>query len=224
MSVFYLKYFLASSQSMVSMVIGCCSISRSVFRNVKRKNIPNVSFKTNGFFPQINNVPVPVTSKYDISMLQVCTDCLALQCRFFCGFSRKFNLVDQRNSISFNRVVNPGHYGLTSCQHRCASSDTSHYYTTTEFFPVKLAQDYTLAVHDFTGLPWWASIILCTIMLRTVITLPLFVVAQRNIARYANVNKEMVEVSKILKAEVFHFSRNKNLSLQETKNLYSQQV
>ena len=39
--------------------------------------------------------------------------------------------------------------------------------------PVEYAQDYLHFIHDFTGLPWWWTIILGTCLLRTVITLPL---------------------------------------------------
>lgn len=38
---------------------------------------------------------------------------------------------------------------------------------------VKIAQDSLLWIHDYTGLPWWSVIVLTTIMMRTVITLPL---------------------------------------------------
>lgn len=38
---------------------------------------------------------------------------------------------------------------------------------------VKIAQDSLLWMHDYTGLPWWSVIVLTTIMMRTMITLPL---------------------------------------------------
>lgn len=43
-----------------------------------------------------------------------------------------------------------------------------------ESAPVKITQDSLLLVHDYTGLPWWSIIILTTIMMRTTVTLPLF--------------------------------------------------
>lgn len=43
-----------------------------------------------------------------------------------------------------------------------------------ESAPVKITQDSLLLVHDYTGLPWWSVIILTTIMMRTTVTLPLF--------------------------------------------------
>jgi hypothetical protein len=42
-----------------------------------------------------------------------------------------------------------------------------------ESTPVGCAQDLLLYVHNSTGLPWWTTIILATVLLRTVVTLPL---------------------------------------------------
>jgi hypothetical protein len=42
-----------------------------------------------------------------------------------------------------------------------------------ESSPVAYAQDLLLFLHNSTGLPWWTTIILATVFLRTVVTLPL---------------------------------------------------
>jgi hypothetical protein len=39
--------------------------------------------------------------------------------------------------------------------------------------PVAHAQDLLLILHNSTGLPWWTTIIVATVFLRTVVTLPL---------------------------------------------------
>lgn len=39
--------------------------------------------------------------------------------------------------------------------------------------PVAYAQQFVISVHDVTGTPWWASIILSAVTLRLVVTLPL---------------------------------------------------
>lgn len=41
-----------------------------------------------------------------------------------------------------------------------------------ESIPVGCAQDLLLYVHNSTGLPWWTTVILATVLLRTVVTLP----------------------------------------------------
>lgn len=206
--------------------MGHCLISRTIIQDIAGKNVFS---RIKRSFLHLTNSSKSVRSKNKTVVIQPktsCTECMLLQSRALLGSSRKLQCQNRNNKISLygsSSILSSGYFDANSCHKRSLSSDTSQN-STTEFFPVKLAEDYILAVHDFTGLPWWASIILCTVTLRTLITLPLFIVAQRNIARYANVNKDMVEVSQILKAEVFHFSRNQNLSLEETKKLYSQQV
>lgn len=38
--------------------------------------------------------------------------------------------------------------------------------------PVAYLQDGLVFLHDTTGLPWWATIVVSTVLLRTIITLP----------------------------------------------------
>lgn len=44
-----------------------------------------------------------------------------------------------------------------------------------ESAPVGYAEDFLLFVHNSTGIPWWTTIVLTTVFLRTVVTLPLAV-------------------------------------------------
>jgi len=41
--------------------------------------------------------------------------------------------------------------------------------------PVAYAQQFIISFHEFTGTPWWATIMLSAVALRLVITLPLTV-------------------------------------------------
>jgi len=41
--------------------------------------------------------------------------------------------------------------------------------------PVAYAQQFIISFHEFTGTPWWATIMLSAVTLRLVITLPLTV-------------------------------------------------
>lgn len=45
--------------------------------------------------------------------------------------------------------------------------------TISESPPIKIAQDTLVWIHDYTSLPWWLVIILTTITMRTIVTLPL---------------------------------------------------
>lgn len=41
--------------------------------------------------------------------------------------------------------------------------------------PVAYAQQFIISFHEFTGTPWWATIMLSAVALRLVVTLPLTV-------------------------------------------------
>lgn len=55
-----------------------------------------------------------------------------------------------------------------------AGSGTSGWYNSlAESAPVHLCEQYLAAVQQVTGIPWWLSIVTSTVMVRTMITLPL---------------------------------------------------
>lgn len=55
-----------------------------------------------------------------------------------------------------------------------ASSDTSGWYNSlAELGPVRLCEQYLMGVQQLTEFPWWLSIAISTVMVRTLITLPL---------------------------------------------------
>lgn len=66
---------------------------------------------------------------------------------------------------------------------------THVYLWLSESTPVGLAQDLLLYVHNSTGLPWWTTIILATVLLRTVVTLPLAVYQVCLTKRYKRLNR-----------------------------------
>lgn len=45
---------------------------------------------------------------------------------------------------------------------------------------VQYAQNTIIMIHDFSGLPWWASIMLTTVLIRSLVTLPLSLYQVRN--------------------------------------------
>lgn len=66
---------------------------------------------------------------------------------------------------------------------------------------VKLTESYLTTVHDFTGLPWWATIVICTFTLRATITAPLFVWQMRKKVKHAMLAPVLQEIIKRLNAE-----------------------
>ena len=56
---------------------------------------------------------------------------------------------------------------------------------------VAVAQHVVGALHDATGLPWWATIALLTVGVRACLTTPAFITQQRAIARYEGLMPEL---------------------------------
>lgn len=54
-----------------------------------------------------------------------------------------------------------------------ASASSGWYNSLAESGPVHLCEQYLMGVQQVTGSPWWLSIIMSTVMVRTLITLPL---------------------------------------------------
>lgn len=67
---------------------------------------------------------------------------------------------------------------------------------------VRLGYDAMLYVHDWTGLPWWASVALTTVALRSIITLPLVVYGRVNQARLRRLQPEFERLAAELRDEV----------------------
>lgn len=68
---------------------------------------------------------------------------------------KQISVVRQRRNFSFQTSVQS-----------FAASQSGIFKTISESTPVEYCQKFLLCVHDFTGLPWWASIILSTFLIR----------------------------------------------------------
>ncbi|ALC44002.1 CG4942, partial [Drosophila busckii] len=67
--------------------------------------------------------------------------------------------------------------------------------------PVAYMQDALIQIHDYTGLPWWASIVMSTFMFRAVVTLPLTIYQHKITARIEKIALEMPAIVEELKRE-----------------------
>lgn len=83
-----------------------------------------------------------------------------------------------------------------------AETQASFFKTLSESAPVGHFQNMLLTVHDYTGLPWWATIVGTTVALRTAITLPLAIHQHYIVAKVENLNLEMREIVEELKREM----------------------
>ena len=87
-------------------------------------------------------------------------------------------------------------------QRRHFTRESLTYYFTPHFAPIHYAIRVLETVQDTTGLPWWATILVTTVMMRSLITLPLGVLSMQNMARLASLAPMMKEKSDILSMEV----------------------
>lgn len=112
-----------------------------------------------------------------------------LEYRLCFNLYRRFNCVQSR-SFSLQSVIDS-----------VARSQSGFFKTLSESTPVEYCQKFLINVHDVTGLPWWASIICSTVMLRSSITLPLAVYQNYIIAKLEMIKLEMDDIAKELKKE-----------------------
>lgn len=96
----------------------------------------------------------------------------------------------------------PRNFSFYGAIQSLVETQASFFKTLSESAPVGHFQNMLLTVHDFTGLPWWATIIGTTVALRTAITLPLAIHQNYIVAKIENLNLEMVEIVDELKKEM----------------------
>lgn len=89
---------------------------------------------------------------------------------------------------------------------------------------VHLLQDGQVYFHDITGLSWYATIITSTILVRTLMTLPLTVYQNYILAKVENIGLELNEMVNELKKETAIAKRAYKLSDKQTVTLYKRSV
>ncbi|KAI9586814.1 hypothetical protein GQX74_002661 [Glossina fuscipes] len=88
--------------------------------------------------------------------------------------------------------------------------------------PVAYVQQSLVDIHDFTGLPWWASIVISTILFRSLVTLPLTVYQHEITARLEKISLEMPAIVNELKKEANLAMKTFKWTEQQTKMLRKQ--
>ncbi|XP_077428778.1 cytochrome c oxidase assembly protein COX18, mitochondrial [Vanacampus margaritifer] len=138
---------------------------------------------------------------------------LRLPVRASCGsaFLRKSPLLPPPTGSSTLRHVSSG------------VSDLSWYEQMAHSAPVRLAEDFLVQVQQTSGLPWWISIAVSALSVRTLITLPLAVYQMHILAKVEMLQPEMAALAQRVRYEVslragergwtdkqsrFHFQKN----------------
>lgn len=87
--------------------------------------------------------------------------------------------------------------------------------------PVSCIQDGLICFHDISGLPWWAAIILSTVLLRTIVTLPLAIYQNKISARLEMISFEMQTIAEQLKGEAKYLMATQKLTEQQIRVIYN---
>lgn len=87
--------------------------------------------------------------------------------------------------------------------------------------PVCSMQEAITQLHDATGLPWWSTIIVSTVLLRGLITFPLSVYQSKVLAKVEKISGEMPEIVKELKMETSMAVRKFNLNERQARAMYT---
>jgi mitochondrial inner membrane protein COX18 len=85
---------------------------------------------------------------------------------------------------------------------------------------VSQVQNMLETIHEVSGLPWWATICVSTIVFRTAITLPLSVYQNKIFARLENIGQEMKDLVPEMKKETAIAIRQFKWTEEEAKKAY----
>lgn len=89
---------------------------------------------------------------------------------------------------------------------------------------VQFFQQNLVNIHDYSGLPWWATIIVTTIVVRTAITFPLTVYTNKIGVRLEQIGGEMPAIVEELEQETARARHIYKLSDQDTQRLFKRNV
>ncbi|XP_046859433.1 cytochrome c oxidase assembly protein COX18, mitochondrial-like [Xenia sp. Carnegie-2017] len=106
-------------------------------------------------------------------------------------------------------------------RHFSKSTDPS---TTAEYIPIEIAQNVLETIHIYTHLPWWSTIVLSCVGLRSLVTLPLGVYQNKLVAKIELLQPTLKELSEALKHRVTIECRRKGLPSQQANKLFKKQL
>ena len=86
--------------------------------------------------------------------------------------------------------------------------------------PVQRFSHLLISVHDYTSLPWYATIILCTTFFRTAIVFPFMVYDRKISARLVNLKPEMDQYVKNLNNELTYLLSNSEISQIQARKMF----
>ncbi|CAG8452543.1 12544_t:CDS:2 [Ambispora gerdemannii] len=147
-------------------------------------------------------------------------------------FSRSFSVISTQKSTSTLFFSSNNKENLPESVNNTNSAISFYQYSEPQPFDVNAAapaentnfilsanQSIFEFVRDSTNLPWWATIILVTICLRTAFTLPIAIYQQQRIARIIAIQPVLKLQQEILKRKVLYESRTQKLPYEKYETL-----
>lgn len=90
--------------------------------------------------------------------------------------------------------------------------------------PVNFMQESLTQLHDLSGLPWWSTIIVSTVLLRGLVTFPLAIYQSKILAKVEKVSEEMPAIVKELKLETGLAIRKFNWTEKQAGMMYNRSL
>ncbi|XP_053683423.1 cytochrome c oxidase assembly protein COX18, mitochondrial [Sabethes cyaneus] len=122
-------------------------------------------------------------------------------------------------AIKINTVK--GHGSWIMRHYSIEASTTGFWATLSNSTPVEYVQQGLVSLHDYSGLPWWASIVVSTILVRSAVTLPLAIYQNKIVVRLEKIALEMPDIVKTLKAETALAIRKFHWSEEQARMMYN---
>lgn len=130
-------------------------------------------------------------------------------------------LAKRRGQLVIRTTSRPAYGNWIKRNYSVESSVTSLWTTISCSTPVEYVQQGLISLHDYSGLPWWASIVVSTILVRTAVTLPLSIYQNKIVARLEKISLEMPDIVKSLKAETAYAVRKFHWTEDQARMMYN---
>ncbi|XP_033158158.1 cytochrome c oxidase assembly protein COX18, mitochondrial [Drosophila mauritiana] len=125
---------------------------------------------------------------------------------------------------TYNHRLASTEAAAASVQLANAGGLVGYWQTLSNSTPVAYMQDVLIKIHDYSGLPWWASIVLSTVLFRSVVTLPLTIYQHKITARIEKIALEMPAIVEELKKEAAMAKHKFKWSEKQTQIVYRRSI
>ena len=148
-------------------------------------------------------------------------------------FKHKINRLGKPFQKAYERRrIHSNLCSVIHCQARCLNMDSdygkfsdpnisgSFFEWATNTSGVQFVEKYFITIHDVTGLHWCSSIVISTILLRCIITTPLYIAQVKNNIKYQMYLPIFADLFKKLTEETNETAKQKNWDDKTTRNVF----